>query len=197
MKEIRLPIYPGLLISSKRNFESSASSEIQYTLIEKLGITKSQIKISNSGISGLITAKIEGENPILLVEKLIELEKNDSFFLHCLKFKPIQFVIKLKDELKFEGLVEIISSKIVDDDVTSSYKIQIEKRHSKIQSKDLISEIAPTIPNPVDLTNPKWIIQIEIIADNLGISKIKPKHIFSTKLAFDSKTDQSENWFLG
>ena len=63
-------------------------------------------------------------------------------------------------------------------------------------SNDIISIVAPIIPNPVDLTNPNWIVQIEIIGDNVGISKIKPENIFSTKLAFDTKDEQQENWFL-
>lgn len=191
-----MPIYSGLLISSKRNFEASASSEIQYTLVEKIGITKNLIKIANTGISGLISVKIQGRDPLEVVEELSKLEINDAYFLHCLKIKPIQFVIKIKEESKFDELKEIITSKIMDEDITSSYKIQIVKRHSKIQSKELISLVAPMIPNPVDLTNPKWIIQIEIIADNLAISKIKPEHIFSSKLAFNEKIDSSENWFL-
>ncbi|MCE7734683.1 MAG: hypothetical protein GPJ54_07395 [Candidatus Heimdallarchaeota archaeon] len=191
-----MPIYSGLLISSKRNFESSASSEIQYTLIEKIGIARNLIKIANTGISGLVSVKIRDTDPIIIVEELSKLELTDAYFLHCLKIKPIQFVIKIKEESNFDELKEIISTKIINDDVTSSYKIQIVKRHSKIQSKELISFIAPMIPNPVDLTNPKWIIQIEIIADNLAISKIKPEHIFRSKLAFDDKSDSSENWFL-
>ncbi len=191
-----MPIYSGLLISSKRNFEASASSEIQYTLVEKIGIPKNLIKIANTGISGLISIKIQGRDPLEVVEELSKLEINDAYFLHCLKIKPIQFVIKIKEESKFDELKEIITTKIVDDDITGSYKIQIGKRHSKIQSKELISLVAPMIPNPVDLTNPKWIIQIEIIADNLAISKIKPEHIFSSKLAFTEKIDSSENWFL-
>lgn len=191
-----MPIYSGLLISSKRNFEASASSEIQYTLVEKIGIAKNLIKIANTGISGLISVKLSGRDPLEVVEELSKLEVTDAYFIHCLKIKPIQFVIKIKEESNFDDLKEIITTKIVDDDITSSYKIQIVKRHSKIQSNELISMIAPMIPNPVDLTHPKWIIQIEIIADNLAISKIKPEHIFSSKLAFDDKVDSSENWFL-
>lgn len=164
--------------------------------MEKLGIDKKLIKIGHTGISGLISVKINGKDPILLVEELIKLEVNDSYFLHCLKIKPIQFVTTTKEESMFDELKEIISTKFVDEDVTSSYKILITKRHTKMQSKEIISLIAPLIPNPVDLTHPNWIIQIEIIADNLGISKIKPEHIFSSKLAFDDKMDKLENWFL-
>lgn len=191
-----MPFYPGLLISSKRNFETSASSEIQYTLIEKLGINKSNIKIKTTGISGLVTVRIKDRDPLVIVEELHALEKNEAYFLHCLKFKPIQFVTKLDQESEFNELKEYIATHIVDEDVSSSYKVEIVKRHSKIASKDIISIIAPIIPNPVNLSNPNWIVQIEIIADNVGISKIKSEHIFSSKLAYDTKDETQENWFL-
>jgi tRNA(Ser,Leu) C12 N-acetylase TAN1 len=191
-----MPFFPGLLISCKRNFETSASSEIQYTLIEKLGIEKQDIKVKHTGISGLITVKITNHDPITIMRGLISLEANEAYFLHCLKFKFIQHVMKLNQETNFDEIKEYISSKIVTDEVTSSYKVEIEKRHSKYSSKDLIGLIAPLIPNPVNLSNPDWIVQIEIIADNIGISKIHPDHVFSSKLAFDDQEKKVENWFL-
>jgi tRNA(Ser,Leu) C12 N-acetylase TAN1 len=191
-----LPIYPGLLISTKRNFESAAASEIHYTLIEKLNIENKQFKIKNTGISGLITLKIQNIDLNELVDNLKSLEDNSPYFLHCLKFRPIQKTCTLDLEDNLNPILDFVSDEIISKSDTQSYKIIIEKRHSKIRSVDLIGKIAPSIPNTVNLDNPEMILLIEIISDKAGISWINPATIFSTKIAFDEKNDQSENWFL-
>ena len=68
-----------------------------------------------------------------------------------------------------------------------NYRITIEKRHTDIDSRELIVRIASQIKNKVCLDNPKWIILIEIIGEKAGISIIRPNDILSRhriKLSF-------------
>jgi tRNA acetyltransferase TAN1 len=63
-----------------------------------------------------------------------------------------------------------------------SLKIQIEKRHTNLKQLDIINEIAPFISTKVDLTNPSWILLIEIIGKYTGISVIKNEILFSSMI---------------
>jgi tRNA acetyltransferase TAN1 len=191
-----VPIYRGLLISTKRKFEQAASSEIQFTLIEKLKIEKYLFSVKNTGISGLVTLKIDNIDISKLIENLKSLEAKNSYYLHCLKFRPIQMTSKLDLEGDLKDITDFINKEIIDKEDMSSYKIIVEKRHSKIKTIDVINQIAPLLSNPVNLDNPDMILLFEIIADNVGVSWISPEHIFSTRLAFDEASNQPENWFL-
>ncbi len=189
-----MPLYTGLLISTKRNFEASASSEIHFALTEKLGIERSSINVKNTGISGLITVKIKDNDILKVTNQLKELEKDTAFYMHCLKIKPIQLVFKYENDISIFG--KQVTDHFITDEITTTYKVEVEKRHSKLRSIDIIEQVAKVIPNPVNLDNPQWILLIEIISDKIGISRISPDVIFSTGQAFDQQKKEVENWFL-
>ncbi len=186
-----MPLFRGLLVSSKRNFERSASSEIYFALVEKLEIEKSMIKVKHTGVSGLTSIKIHTDLDLSqIVQGLIELEKDEPFFLHCLKIKPIQKTTTADIEL-----IQKISSDLAEN-MEGKFRITITKRHSRLESQSLIGAIASEITNPVDLDNPEWVLLVEILADKVGISAIKPNLIFSTKKAYELEIKNEENWFL-
>jgi tRNA acetyltransferase TAN1 len=56
----------------------------------------------------------------------------------------------------------------------------VEKRHSALDSTQIISAVAGQIQRKVDLENPEWIILVEILAAQTGISVIKPDQTFSS-----------------
>ncbi len=60
-----------------------------------------------------------------------------------------------------------------------SYRITIEKRNTSISSNEIITEIAKIFPNKVSLNQPDWIILIEILGNETGISILKDDGMFS------------------
>ena len=74
-----------------------------------------------------------------------------------------QNVIKLKDTIQ----------------KNDSYRITIEKRNTSISSNEIITEVAEIFPNKVSLNQPDWIILIEIIGNETGISILKNDELFS------------------
>ena len=186
-----MPIYSGLLVSCHRNLEQQTMSEIHYTLTEKIGFSKSGIKAKKTGVSGLIAVKLTDDVHLSeIMNQIIALEENESYFLYCLKIRPIQYAFTLS----LESLKSWIEERR--DYPKGDYRIEISKRHAKYSSGELISACAPSIPNKVNLDHPKWIFLIEIIADQIGISIIPPSHIFSSNRAFEIKDKDEENWFL-
>lgn len=183
-------LYSGLLISCRRNFESNASSEIHFALTNELKLNSEDIKAKNTGISGLITVRLNNMDNLHVVDQLKELEKVTSYFIHCLKIKPIMYTIKND----FEDLSELVKDHL--DEINGNYKIEVNKRHSSLRSIEVIKVIADIVENPVSLDNPDTLVLVEIIGDKLGLSIINPKYIFSTKKASEEKSDSTENWFL-
>ena len=74
-----------------------------------------------------------------------------------------QNVIKLKDSIQ----------------KNDSYRITVEKRNTSISTNEIITEVAKIFPNKVSLNKPDFIILIEILGDNTGISILKDSELFS------------------
>ncbi len=182
-------MYRGLLVSTSRNAERSASSEIHYVLTEHCGVEENLFSVHETRISGLVTVSI---NPSVdthaLIRKFQELESEDAFFMHCLKIRPIDHLATV------DTLVESIKKLSIERE--GSFRVSVTKRHNPVRSMDLIKAVATLFSNPVSLESPDWEIIIEIVADKLGYSIIEPSLLFSTQLAFAQENDESPNWFL-
>jgi tRNA acetyltransferase TAN1 len=60
----------------------------------------------------------------------------------------------------------------------NTFRITVERRHTLINSSDIISTIAKEIDNKVDLENPDWVVLVQVVGRQTGISVIKPNQIF-------------------
>ena len=118
-------------------------------------------------------------DPIKFIFFLTEKLKDVSWEIrYLLRFLPIEKVVLTKiSEIK-EISIEL-SKKIPIDD---SFKIIIEKRHTNLKKINIINEIAPFILRKVNLTNPCWILLIEIIGKYTGITVIKSDLLFSSMI---------------
>ena len=58
-----------------------------------------------------------------------------------------------------------------------TYRITVEKRHSSLHTKDIISNIADSLSNKVSLENSDWEIIVQILRNKTGISVIAPDTI--------------------
>jgi tRNA acetyltransferase TAN1 len=165
----------NLLVTTYRHREYDAVDELNL-LLKRFGDESSIIKIQN--VSGLILA-FTNLNPFELTKTFKELLVEEPWqFRYILRVIPIEqsFYTDLKIiELEVE---KIVTSKFNQND---SFRITIEKRHTPLRSKDIISSIANKISRyKVSLENPKWIILVEIIGNNTGISVLKETDIFSS-----------------
>lgn len=172
----------NLIITCPRHFEEEASEEIKRILIE-LGDQEPKIIISS--MPGILTG-ITSLNSIEAIEKIREKILDEPWSIrYCLRIIPIQGVCKTNiKEIEDEILKKIGVIKSED-----SYRITIEKRNSKVSSDEVISKIAKNISNKVSLDNPDWIILIEIIGDEAGVSVIRNNNILSVEKTKRSLSD--------
>jgi tRNA(Ser,Leu) C12 N-acetylase TAN1 len=169
-------MYSYFLISSKAHNERNALSEVYPILIALSKEKKLNIFAQTLDIKGLGLISIEGDS-ITMPDNFSELIGNYlSDIKYCEKIIPLNGIIKERNASTIlnEKIAQHLS--VIEDD--ASWKIDIKKRHSQIKDKVIINSIAPSIQKgPVNLTNPDWLIHINIIKNWIGYGIIKPHFI--------------------
>ncbi len=163
----------NLIISSSRFTEEEAQDEIM-DLLEMFGDPESESEITE--IKGIIVAQT-ALDPFLVIDKLKDLVATEPWQVrYVLRVLPIEAVVPTDLDAIREAAKEL-AIRIENDD---TFRITIEKRHSHIASMDVINAIAREIGSKVDLENPDWVILVEILGVQTGISIIEPDQMFSS-----------------
>ena len=142
-------------------------------MLDELG--DQEPEIVNVGMRGILMV-----NTIIEPSKIIGWIKNKEIdepwlIRYCLRIIPIQRMIDT-DIDKIKQNVTKLSNVI---QKNNSYRITIEKRNTNVSSNEIITEIAKIFPNKVSLNQPDWIVLIEIIGNETGISILKNDELFS------------------
>ena len=162
----------NLIITCQRNLEDSTILEVQ-NILERFGDT--EIVIEKTVFSGIIQVKTSLDNMEVL-NNFKELIDDEPWLIkYCSRIIPIQKECESKlDEITNTviGLSHVIKK-------NDTYRITVEKRHSSLHTKDIISNIAESISNKVSLENSNWDIIVQILRDRTGISIIPLDSILS------------------
>jgi len=162
----------NLIITCARNLESEAKNEIR-KILDELG--DQEPEILNVGMRGILMV-----NTIIEPLKIIDWVKNKIIeepwlIRYCLRIIPIQRITDTEIDKIKQNVIKLKDTIQKND----SYRITIEKRNTSISSNEIITEVAEIFPNKVSLNQPDWIILIEIIGNETGISILKNDELFS------------------
>jgi tRNA acetyltransferase TAN1 len=114
-------------------------------------------------------------DPFKIVKALRELVKNEPWQIrYVLRLLPIEVVVYTESE-NIKNAAKKLALKIQSG---NTFRITVERRHTLINSSDIISTIAKEIDNKVDLENPDWVVLVQVVGRQTGISVIKPNQIF-------------------
>ena len=162
----------NLIITCARHLEPETEEELM-SILEEFG--DSDAKISITKMSGILTGETSLD-PIEVVRKIKEMVLDEPWSIrYCLRIIPIQKIVETQiDEI--EKTVSDLSHQISDDE---KYRISIEKRNSKISSKEIITKIANQIKNKVSLDYPDKVVLIEILGNKTGVSILKKSDVLS------------------
>ena len=132
-------------------------------------------EILNVGMRGILMV-----NTIIEPSKIIDCIKNKIIeepwlIRYCLRLIPIQSMTETDIDKIKQNVIKLKDTIQKND----SYRITIEKRNTSISSNEIITEVAEIFPNKVLLNQPDWIILIEIIGNETGISILKNDELFS------------------
>jgi len=162
----------NLIITCARNLESETKNEIK-KIFDELG--EQEPEILNVGMRGILMV-----NTIIEPSKIIDYVKNKMIeepwlIRYCLRIIPIQIITETEIDKIKQNVIKLKDTIQKND----SYRITIEKRNTSISSNEIITEIAKIFPNKVSLNQPDWIILIEILGNETGISILKNDGMFS------------------
>ena len=162
----------NLIITCQRNLEDPTILEIQ-NMLERFGDVDAIIE--KTIFSGIIQVQTSLDN-IEVIKNFKEIIDDEPWLIkYCSRIIPIQKECESKLEEITNIAVEL--SEIMKEDET--YRITIEKRHSSLRTKEIISNIAASISNKVLLENSDWEIVVQVLRDKTGISIIPPNTILS------------------
>ena len=162
----------NLIITCARNLESETKNEIR-KILDELG--DQEPEILNVGMRGILIV-----NTIIEPSKIIDWVKNKIIeepwlIRYCLRIIPIQRITDTEIDKIKQNVIKLKDTIQKND----SYRITVEKRNTSISSSEIITEVAEIFPNKVSLNQPDWIVLIEIIGNETGISILKNDEIFS------------------
>ena len=162
----------NLIITCARNLELETKNEIR-KIFDGLG--EQEPEILNVGMRGILMV-----NTIIEPSKIIDYVKNKIIeepwlIRYCLRIIPIQMITETEIDKIKQNVIKLKDTIQKND----SYRITIEKRNTSISSNEIITEIAKIFPNKVSLNQPDWIILIEILGNETGISILKNDGMFS------------------
>ncbi len=163
----------NLIVTCSRHLEEEASCEIS-KILTILGDDKSGTE--HSRFSGIVTVQTSLD-PFQVVKEIKTKILDEPWSVrYCHRFIPIQE--STRDVL--DEIVKAVQIHAHNMQPNDSYRITIEKRGSKLSTKEIISAIAGTVKNKVSLEEYDWNIIVEILGDIVGISILKKSDIIST-----------------
>jgi len=162
----------NLIITCARSLESETKNEIN-KILDELG--DQEPEILNVGMRGILMV-----NTVIEPSKIIDYVKNKMIeepwlIRYCLRIIPIQTITETEIDKIKQNVIKLKDTIQKND----SYRITIEKRNTDISSTEIITEIANIFPNKVSLNQPDWIVLIEILGNDTGISILKDDELFS------------------
>ena len=163
----------NLIVSSSRFREEEACDEI-LDLLESFGDSEAEVELTE--IKGIILA-ITKLDPLQVVDRLKKLAADEPWKIrYVMRVMPIEKVVpaELGD---IQSAASILAARIKPED---SFRVTVEKRHSALHSIEIIESIAETVKRKVNLTEPDWIILVEIVGKKAGISVLGENQTFSS-----------------
>jgi tRNA acetyltransferase TAN1 len=122
-----------------------------------------------SGVEGLILGR-SNLDPTSVIDGLRTLLKEKPWeFRFLRRVIPVEMVVET-DLDEIGKVCKKLSRRIGSEE---TFRVTVEKRRSKMRTKDIIHVAAQPVPSPVNLEDPDKIILIEVIGDTTGISLLE------------------------
>ncbi|MBN1683370.1 THUMP domain-containing protein [Candidatus Bathyarchaeota archaeon] len=160
------------MVTTERILESKACSEL-WILLKAIG--EENPIVDRIGIWGLIAAKTSIDPVDSVIKMVKEIRENPTKYNSLFRVLPIQKIV----QTSIENIVEASKEYSTKINPEESFRITFEKRRSKLSSRTVIDAVAEEFQQKVDLTNPDWVVLIEILGRITGISLIHSSEILN------------------
>jgi tRNA acetyltransferase TAN1 len=164
-----------------------------YTGEELIGIE--EIELALSSYEPVLYIKESQYPNVILVELTMDPEEavailKDAPTTVISKVIPIDFVVKTQIDSILEKTLALARKKmnpgdlfVVRGDLRGRGYIKSKEELIETVSNELIDKLDESLdPQSLDTKNPDWIVQIEVVGDDTGISVLKPHQILKKKI---------------
>ncbi len=157
----------NLLATTDQLGLSQASSELWMNL---RAIGDERPKVDRSRIKGLILAytSLDPREAVHLLRR--RMEEEPGRYRAVYRVMPVLAWVKTE----VEEIVAEVRGQAARIGVEESFRVTLEKRRTRLRSLEVIEPVAAAIDNPVDLENPDWVVLVEILGNETGVSVIRP-----------------------
>jgi tRNA acetyltransferase TAN1 len=164
---------PNFIVTTLKGREAEGCREIRSLLME-FGDGSAKAEITD--VTGVILGRTE-LNSSVVIDGLRRIVATEPWRIQLVQ-RYIPLMISAKTSLpNIVAAVKEIRGEMKDSD---SFRITVERRHSNIESSEIISQVAELFKNRVDLEHPDKVVVIEVVGDITGVSILKPSSIFSS-----------------
>jgi len=146
---------------------SQASSELWMNL---RAIGDERPRVDRSRIKGLILAytSLDPREAVHLLR--MHMGEEPGRYRAVYRVMPILAWVKTE----VEEIVDAVKEQAERMEAGESFRVTLEKRRTRLRSLEVIEPVAEAIDNPVDLEKPDWVVLVEILGNETGVSVIRP-----------------------
>ena len=163
----------NLLISTYRFREEETQDEI-LELLEGFGDVDAVCEITE--IKGILLAQ-SAIDPIVVVQKLKQITSSEPWQIRfVLRVLPILRVVPTDLDDISDAVSELSGVMRTEE----KFRITLEKRHTSLESMEVIQAVASRLESVVDLENPDWVVLVQILGAQTGVSIIRPDQTYSS-----------------
>ncbi|MFX0107162.1 MAG: THUMP domain-containing protein, partial [Candidatus Hodarchaeota archaeon] len=117
-------------------------------------------------MSGLLACHTSLD-PFEVIQSLREFAKENPYqFRFAIRFTPLEYCVPTEIERLVETAKELLN-RISEEE---SFRVTVRRRHSDLESMDVVKAVAAVIPRKVDLDHPDKTLWIEIVGEWTGLS---------------------------
>jgi tRNA acetyltransferase TAN1 len=129
------------------------------------------LRISRTNVSGLVACHTTLD-PVGVVHQLGEYALENPYqFRFAVRFTPLEFCVH-SDLQEMVRVAKELSTRIQEEE---SFRVTVRRRHTTLETMDVVTAVAAVIPRKVNLDNPDNTLWIEIVGDWAGMSLIDPE----------------------
>jgi tRNA acetyltransferase TAN1 len=157
----------NLLATTEQISLSQACSELWMNL---RAIGDPEPKVNRSRVRGVILARTS-MNPVDAVHRLrAHMAEEPERYRYVYRVMPVQ----VWTDTSVESIVKEVASMRGVVEPGDSFRVTLEKRRTRLRSLEIIEPVAATIDRRVELEAPDWMVLVEIMGNETGISIVRP-----------------------
>lgn len=156
-----------LIATCARHFERDACGELD-SLLRACGDADASAR--PSGISGVILARSSLGPDAAIAALRARLAAEPWEFRYVMRVIPVHEGTAAR-AAEIAEAASRLAKRIPEGD---TYRITLKKRNSSEPREDIIAQVAGAIPRRVSLGAPDWVVLVEILGPEAGVSVVRP-----------------------